>query len=405
MQSNRDGCPDAAVRSRTRLAVVVVLLAAAALAGCNALTGDRATGTPSAVEGTSATAEGTERPVPSLAAKGVDVAATWNRTRNLVGVNATRPSVDVVGDPPTVTPPSFLAILTDASADEERRVTARYDPRSERVILYAHTVRESNGSVLETILAHEYVHAIQDQHGWGARDYPRTGSTEPMVARTYAEGFASYVEARYVQRHPELASARGVQQRFQRASTGERFLLSSYVDGKRYFARVVNETGSLAAAPVERPESTEQILHDTDESPRPLDVDAESGLNWSVDRGRPVGELLTRIVLRDELPADRAASAAAGWGADSLHSVTLRGANESGYVWVHRWDSSAEGEEFATAMNATLDARRGATDHYRFRLRRLTPETTALVFGTPGVVERTSLTAASNASVTIDVQN
>lgn len=412
-RSDRDGQRNA----RLRLALLVILAAVVALAGCNALpdagapdqpgtatvTEAETNGGAPTVTATASTQTGTESPPPTLAEKGVDVNVTWNRTQRLVGVNATRPSVTVRrGDRSYGTSP-FIVALTGSAPESPLRAGAYYLSEEDSVVFPTHEVRNSSAATLETTLAHEYAHAIQHQHGWSYTDVSRSRTTEPMAVRAYSEGFAEYVEQQYAARY-SAGPVPDTPDRYENRTTHERYSLAPYFYGRQYFERNVNETGNLSAVAENPPASTEQVLHDTDDTLRELWVRPQYSSEWTASEA-PLGELATRVVLRDELPRDRAVAAAEGWGADRLLPIERETGTETGYVWVHRWDAPAEADEFEAAMAAYLDGRRSETDEYEFQLRRLTPETTAVFVSRDGFSDAVSISADSNESVPITIED
>ena len=109
-----------------------------------------------------------------------------------------------------------------------------------------------------------------------------------------------------------------------------------------------------------------------------------------------------RSALGTELSPDRAAAAATGWGTDRL-LVFQHGRNGSrwGWVLVTRWDTPAETDDLAAALD-TFATARAADSSYSFRTTSLDDRTVALVFGDPAYVERASVTATGGAvSVTV----
>lgn len=408
MDDPRALIPTSGVKIRS-LAAVAVVVVAITLAGCSALPGSEtatpaSSGEPTDAPATTSNATATPASLPSLAERGVDVNATWNRTERVVGVNATRPPVETRRNPPSHGPLSghstFVRHFAGPVPSEPVQASASYQPHEGTVVFYAETLRESSRPELEETLAHEYAHAIQHQQGWDADSAAGTGVSERKASLAHTEGFAEYVAQEYSVRYGDLSTADRNEERYENASTHERHAIAQYVYGPRYFERAVEQTGNLSAVAANPPSSTEQVLHDTDDAPRDLRVQTDYSPAVTVDR-RSQGELVTRIVLRDELSTDRAVAAAEGWGADTLLGVETATGETSGYVWVHRWDAVADADEFESAMAAFLGDRRAETDEYRFELRRLTPETTVVVTGQHEFVDGTTMSAESNESVVV----
>lgn len=394
----------------------VLLCALVALAGCggpldnaNATAADGSTGmattsgTPP-VDGTSAT-EPTPAGPAELRERGIDVRAVWNRTERIVGVEAERPATDVRNYAGAFSRTPLLTTLTGSGPGSHPETPAgSYLPNDERVVLIDAYVRDAPVGMVTAVLAHEYAHAIQFQQEWGAYAYPKQPETDRLVLTAYTEGFATYVEQRYAEQHTDTDPVATYWARYANASTYTRHRLGPYLYGYEYYERSVNETSSLASVASNRPVSTEQLLHGTDDTPRELELRVDyDGMNWSAAQQAPVGELFTRIVLRDELGKERAIAAAEGWGADRVRRLESRSDGLSGYVWVQRWDSTADADEFEAALGPYLDSRRSETDAPALESHRLAPETTALFVGNESLVESTAVVSASNASVRVAV--
>lgn len=269
--------------------------------------------------------------------------------------------------------------------------------RGRDVYLYAETV---NGpTARESVLAHEFAHVVQHETDAFARIYGSVRASGPSNARQLyrgtVEGTATFVQSRYAARHLDRTpvGTTWASYRQDRSLFGA-YAVAPYFFGQRYVRERVDAVTELDAVYDDPPRTTEQLVHGYapgEEPPRRLTVDARTGDVWSVDDRRVKGELFVRVVLEDELSSDRAADAAAGWGADTL--VVFDDGVYTGHAWALRWDSPAEAEEFAAALTAYLD-RRGERrdgawhdDGDAFDLRRVGDDTVVVVLGDPGFVE------------------
>lgn len=414
------GPGSASVRRRLLLAATVALVVAL-LAGCTADPGGAgpdenetlpdAESVPAdsddATERSNESADGPEADeVPTLASVGVDANATWNRTLALLDVDAERPPVSVR----STTPPSFLGIETTeyvsvfAGEELDARAAAWYNPRSEAVTIRAEAVEEQSPSEVEAVLAHEYAHAVQFQHGWDAPNRSAASSGEPLVRTIYFEGMASYVQSEYGRTYLSNSSEWAPENRSAGDAFGERFAVAPYVEGARYYDQRLQSPQQVTEVVDDPPTTSEQVLHGVEDDPRSLSVDVEYDVrNVSATYGTPRGELATREILRSAIEPERAAAAAAGWGTDELLTFHDPGRDQRGYVWVHRWDDAAKAEEFERAAGELVEQRRAESDDYEFDRRRLAPETTAVVAGTGGFLDDVSTEAAGNESVTVSV--
>jgi hypothetical protein len=260
---------------------------------------------------------------------------------------------------------------------------------------------------VELVLAHEFVHTLQNDNDLRA---PREleGRESRYLRTALIEGGAVYVADQYAQRYDLTWSGDrrplDLRECFYDDSPGGLLSLTSvYHFGGQYFAGAVDDPTALDDAYEDLPTTTEGLLHGETadgDSPRPLSVEV-AARDWrSQNLGRH-GELVTRIALRTELAESRAASAAEGWGNDDV--VALERAGSEGYVWVHRWDDSAEAEEFREAAATYADRRRDAG--VAMRVVRVGPETTALVFGDGALVEAADVETGGDGEVTVTVSD
>lgn len=261
------------------------------------------------------------------------------------------------------------------------QVVGYYDPAADT--LY---VREGvEPSQLRTVLLHELVHAVQDQHLdldslMDARSESNDAGTAAQAA---LEGHATFVMAEW-----QLAGATGREVNLARMPDLSRVLPRSALDSLPSMPalsgapRIVRESlifpylGGLGfiqqlwrgaperPSPLGRylPASTEQVLHPERLLSEP--PDAPTGLRfgdlsgpWEEVHADGMGELETRVLLEVHLDdRDRARSAAAGWDGDRYRLVRTA-AGEEALVWVSVWDGPEEAEAFRSAVREAWDAR------------------------------------------------
>jgi len=77
--------------------------------------------------------------------------------------------------------------------------------------------------------------------------------------------------------------------------------------------------------------------------------------------------------------------------------------DKSGYVWIQRWDSPAEADEFAAAARDHLANRRAETDDYRFRFVRIDDDRTVLLAGNEALLESVAFETPSNETVRVSL--
>lgn len=301
------------------------------------------------------------------------------------------------------TPPEVLAAqerllkrlgLMDDDADLEELivelygegVAAFYRPDTGR--FYIIERGESFGNIDRMIVAHEYTHALQDQHF----DLEGTRITDQ------AEGDAALGQLAAIEGDATLAMQLWAQQNLSFQELIELFTQSlsqfddqtlaempailrrqlefPYVEGFVF----INELHSLGGFDAvdqtlrEPPPSTEQILHPekylADEAPVTVDLDdlsAELGAGWQIANEQTLGELSLGVwvaggqeprVIIPGLPVEwPQAEVAAGWAGDRLQMYE---GPDNGWaiVWETVWDSNADADEFedrASELQSTLD--------------------------------------------------
>jgi hypothetical protein len=259
---------------------------------------------------------------------------------------------------------------------------ATYSPQDKRVLLLAGQGADAPAQD-ESLIAHEYVHALQDQH---------FDLLKLLAARPYnfdrAEAAFAVVEgdAMNVQRRREQTDAvwsrrtleeigRGEDARFgtYRREVGAFFpplltetFIFRYRDGTRFVEAVRRKTGARGVDELFRrpPASSEHVLHPekyfAGEQPREASLDEArfTANGWRAAVSTPLGELGVRGLLLKSLTAAEATRAAAGWGGDRAY-LFERDASTPLFVWKTRWDKPEDAAEFFRAYN-TLCRKSGA---------------------------------------------
>ncbi|PKO20625.1 MAG: hypothetical protein CVU38_19145 [Chloroflexi bacterium HGW-Chloroflexi-1] len=226
-------------------------------------------------------------------------------------------------------------------------------------------------------IAHEYTHALQDQHF----DIGRTRAEEKNSDRQLAylalvEGDAGLTELTYGDEYlPTLEMI----QTFTLARGGAdeeeledvpAFLRESfnfpYQQGLEFVA-AVQATGDWAAVNdlySKPPVSSEQILHperyragDAPVAVQLPDLAAVMGEGWKQLDSDTLGEFGWRLILTRHIGPGPAAVAADGWGGDSY--VLLQQGSSSAAVMRTVWDKETEAEQFWALLRKGLDLRPG----------------------------------------------
>lgn len=262
------------------------------------------------------------------------------------------------------------------------QVAGFYDPKSDTLFV----VEGISDELVDGVLVHEMVHALQDQYVNldSLVEATRKHNDSGMAVQAAVEGHATFVMYEWMlgqmmggsvdlSRMPRLsetldsealASAGLEMPELQQAPAVIRQqLLFPYVSGLDFIqVRWAGADGRVPPLGDALPLTTEQILHPERwgapevAPPAPLDFSVAASGEWSEVYSDGLGEVDIRILLREFLSdRDRADAAAAGWDGDVYR--LLEGPGGEVLVWVSRWDSESEATEFARAMERALEAR------------------------------------------------
>ena len=258
---------------------------------------------------------------------------------------------------------------------------AIYSPFDRRVLLLQSEPGASRTAAANrSLLAHEFVHALQDQHF----DLVKMLFVRPYnFDRTEAVFALVEGDATNVQRRRESGEAwarrtlddiaRQEEERFgsYRRELGGLFppLLTEtfvfrYRDGAR-FVEAVRRSGAGTDDIFRRPPaSSEQVLHPekylAGEAPREARLD-EARLRrrgYRLAASTPLGEIGVRGLLLAGAPQAEAVRAAAGWGGDTAYVFEREGGAPL-FAWQTVWDRPEDAQEFFRAYG-TLQRSRGA---------------------------------------------
>jgi len=259
-----------------------------------------------------------------------------------------------------------------------------YAPGDDRIRII--TDSPDSPTIDNATLVHELVHALQDQNGALGE---RIGNTETQDADLavdgVVEGEANYIERRYTERCGEEWECVGTPS--DDGSPGDPpnlgillTLLHPYSDGPVYIDWLREQGGwsAVDAAFEDPPESSEQIIHRTDEEPTPIEYEDRARNGWETfpNQGEngsdTVGEASMYVTARaDTVPVQSLARTSgpldmynydaepsAGWGNDRVFPYRKGSGDDarSGYVWVTEWDTEEDADEFVEAYGAILEA-------------------------------------------------
>lgn len=248
-------------------------------------------------------------------------------------------------------------------------IAGLYDTEEEEMYVVGDVTSKN---YVNSILSHEYTHALQDQNFDLDSIYPTGTHDGDMSMLCSVEGDAMMTMQEWIDRN--LNEWEKIVLSFETLMhalsaldpNGEYFsspILSEltyfpYLGGFQFVEKVYQQGGMDAVNDLftERPVlSTEQVLHFDKylDYERPVEVTFNgdtTGLDLQFTT--TVGEKMLKEVLEYYLP-DTMGSAALGWGGDSFYHYTSAGANLS--ILVTQWDSQEDNNHFAADYQNLLD--------------------------------------------------
>ena len=248
------------------------------------------------------------------------------------------------------------------------QVIGFYDPETEE--LYVIKGIEEITPMDAVTLAHEYTHALQQQHFdiHSLMEEVEDDSEAEAALVALIEGDATMVQFEYLstyltsQERQEVLSSGGDSPVFDGSPyVLQQSLLFPYSQGLLLVNSLMSfgEWSGVNSAYRDAPVSAEQVLHPEKylerEMPVPVslpDVATALGQGWEEVYGDVMGEFFLRTYLETRTGSRAAALAAAGWGGDRFG--LLEGPNgEQALVVLLAWDSERDAQEFFDAMDSS----------------------------------------------------
>ena len=254
----------------------------------------------------------------------------------------------------------LLALYTE-------QVAGFYEPDSTALFV----MDDQPEALLEGLLVHELVHAVQDQ--WvdlGALADPKLGSDRATAAQAAIEGHATLVMLEYMAEQaqgtpvdlgalPNFANLlrsqlEGARDQFPALAAAppviQESLLFAYLEGAGYVHGLWAQGDRVAPFGEYLPKSTEQILGGTAD-----DVPIELAMSVSgadILHEDVLGRLELGVMLDQHL-GPGSARFADGWGGDRYVLVEV-GTGERGLIWYSVWDDEAARDRFVERFRDAL---------------------------------------------------
>ena len=262
------------------------------------------------------------------------------------------------------------------------QIAGFYDPETERIYVTADFGLMEQMERL--IYAHEFTHALQDQHfdlealGVGDDAVEEKYDSEYLSAvQALVEGDARLMEQWFLQAYYSAGDWTRLMQESLEVDTTvldavpdvlRESLLFPYEHGQAFVEALYEEGGwsMVNAAYVDPPRSTEHILHPDryfgGDAPQLVSLSPLTdtlGAGWRQVDEDILGEYVVRLYLAQQISEEEAAAAAGGWGGDR-YAVHHRQADGALVMALHTvWDTPADAEEFVDAYAAYAERRFG----------------------------------------------
>ncbi|MEA3377086.1 MAG: hypothetical protein U9R72_12920 [Chloroflexota bacterium] len=281
-------------------------------------------------------------------------------------------------------PYAVLGLVPEQLTSIDVRVSAGiYVPEHEQLTVCTDEP-EGDGNA-QTLVAHAYIHALQDQHFDLEAVIARARTVdERLAAEALIAGDATLATALYRYGDPASADWTGLTELIVAAEqprySGELTARTSWPGSEawrrlerfanwegRMFVETLFERGGwdgVNRAYGDPPRSTEQVLHpsrylEERDEPRHVvvpDVGSVLGEGWEKGLEETLGEFVIGLYLDQVLPKETSWQAAEGWDGDTL-VVWEREGGRRVLIWRTVWDSSADAVAFAHSL-ATLTEQR-----------------------------------------------
>ena len=253
------------------------------------------------------------------------------------------------------------------------QIVGYYDPRAD--VLYV--VDGLPSETTNIAIAHELIHALQDQYIDLDSIQQATGDIDRQLAvQSVLEGQATFeqmsamvggdislrIPGGWDQVRQMIREGQGEMPMFANAPLViQESLLFPYLSGADFIRRFKGNRGRTANPLEDLPVSSEQVLHttaffgDTRDVPSAITLPAPAG-EKVYENG--IGEFGTRLFLYEHTRDQNVAlQSAMGWDGDRYVLTRVPGGNA--IAWVSVWDTDLDAAEFASTMSETVMRRYG----------------------------------------------
>jgi hypothetical protein len=259
---------------------------------------------------------------------------------------------------------------------------AFYDSKTKKIVLLGRPNRRADGQTSggsdERVLAHEFTHALQDQHFQvGARLRHSDNGDASLALRAVAEGDAILTEYAFSFGGLSDWLPGYVAQVF--GNPGENAAVATapmivadrvqfqYSAGVRFVSHFVGNDGwhSVDVLYSHPPLSTEQVLHpekyfEAPDPPVQIELHGLAALfspGWREIDNDTLGELMVHCLFKQFLSPEEAAAVAEGWGGDRF--LAYRNGEKVAFIWATVWDTAKDAQEFYENYQRILSMKYG----------------------------------------------
>ncbi len=298
--------------------------------------------------------------------------------------------------------PSGIDVKAEMLRMLRSQVAGFYDPHAKRMIMVEGTTSLGiwadatqfmlqRDVVGEMLLAHEYTHALQDQHFGleAALDQIKNNDDRALALKSVAEGDATLAGFGYLAGGtdgPTIDKATSQLSDLPRTFAAETGgtpeglsapLIFQYSAGSKFVAYALHRGGWQTVDAIYRhpPQSSQQIMHpelyfDRPAPPDEIDLAGYSATlgGWTVIDDNCIGELLLQVILKRNLGSDTATLALLDrWSGDRM--ITMRKQRALTVLWMLSFSDRPSAEQFAALYASLLDRLLGQSTPHRIDYR------------------------------------